>query len=98
LGRGGNPAAAGRPHALASAVEGQAVIAAFDVVVLDPPLRQGQLAVGTCILQRDYFAVAVAENANLLAENQYLAETVADLVAPGRDVPGILEKHTLTFP
>ena len=96
--RGGRDAPpAGCPDALSRAVEGQSVIAAFHRVALDASLGQRQLAMRAGILQGDNLAFAVAEHANLFAKDKDLLEAVSDLVAPGRDIPGVLQKHGCTF-
>ncbi len=93
LGDMGNTLCTRDARAGARTVEGQAVIAAFHVVALDTAHGERQLAMGTGILQRGGLTILQAVKNDLFAEDGDGLQLAAYLVIPGRDVPGILEKH-----
>jgi hypothetical protein len=81
-------------HALAGAVEAQAVIVALQHVAFDELAhRQRQAAVRTAVLQRDGGAVLGAVEHDRLAEDDAAERLAPDLVIHGGDVPGIAQEH-----
>ena len=93
LGDMGNTLCTRNAGAGARTVEGQAVIAAFHVVALDAAHGERQLAMGTGIFERGRASVLLAVKHDVYTEDGDGLQLAANLVIPGCDVPGILEKH-----
>ena len=80
-------------HAGAFAVKGQPMISAFDVVALDAPFRQGQLAVRAGVQKCDRGTRFGPVDNDLFAQDHDLLRLAGDLVVPGSDVPGVAKIH-----
>ena len=81
-----------RGHAGPRPVKGQPVIAADHPVPLQRPLRQGQLAMRTGVLQRHRAAIAPSEKDDLFSEKSQRAQIPPEVLAPARDIPGVARK------
>src|SRR6266851_6486884 len=84
-------------HALAGAIELDAVIHASHGVALYAPLRKERTAMRTTIVHCNDFAAFCAVQEHVLVQEHTAQKLAVDqLVIPGAHVPAILEEHELT--
>jgi hypothetical protein len=69
------------------------MIAAFDVIALDPSHRQGKLAMGTGIFKCCELTILQTVKDDVFAEHRYGCQVAPNFMIPRSDVPSISEKH-----
>src|SRR5258708_39936019 len=77
----------------ATAVEGEAVIAALDAGRHDFAERQGRRAMAAAVDKRRGSAIAIPEENDGLVANAAGQGLLPELVRPGRDVPNVTNEH-----
>ena len=73
----------------ARAVKGQAVVAAFELVVMQTAHGQRQLAVRAGIFQGHHAAILAAIEHDVLVQDFLGVQAFGDFLVPGGDIPGI---------
>ena len=84
--------------ALSFGIEGQAVIAAAQVVALHGPKRQWRRAMAAAILKRRRLPVHSAEQDHLLAEKGARDRLGLEVLGPDRCIPAVLREHRSRLP